>query len=72
MTPKDVINLFKRFLIIFLCCIPIPVVLTIVAKLSSIVVIVITVVLVGGIFVLEEYLYNKKIQKRNERRNKQK
>lgn len=72
MTPKDAINIFKRFLIIFLLIgLPLVCILTFVAKLKSIWVILITVLAVGGLFILEEYLYNKRLKKKQERREKE-
>lgn len=68
MTQKDVVKLFKRFLIVFVFCIPLIIVLTLVAKLKSIFVILITVVTCGGIFCLEEYLRMKRLKKKQEKR----
>lgn len=72
MTTKDIVNLFKRFLIIFILVgIPLICVLTFVAKLSSFLVILIAVLTVGGIFALEEYLYRRRMKKKLERRAKE-
>lgn len=73
MTQKEIVDLFKRFLIVFLVIVlPLIVVLTLVAKLASGWVIAISVVLGGLVFALEEYLHNKTIKKRQERREKYK
>lgn len=72
MTQKEIIQLFKRFLIVFILCIPIICVLTFTAKLNSGLVIFLSVVLIGGVFALEEYIYYKTIKKRKERREKYK
>lgn len=69
MTQKEIVGIFKRFLIIFTLCIPLVIVLTLVAKLPSLLVILITVVVCGGIFGLEEYLRYKKLKKKQEERN---
>lgn len=72
MTPKDAINIFKRFLIIFvLIGVPLICVLTFAVKLKSIYVILISVLVVGGIFIIEEILYNKRMKKKQERREKE-
>lgn len=72
MTQKEIIQLFKRFLIVFIVCIPIIIVLTFVAKLKSGLVIVLSVLLIGAIFALEEYLYTKRLKKKREQREKYK
>ena len=72
MTPKDAINLFKRFLIVFvLVGVPLICILTFAVKLKSIYVILISVLVVGGIFIIEEILYNKRMKKKQERREKE-
>lgn len=72
MTTKDIVNVFKRFLIVFILVgIPLICVLTLVAKLSSFLVILIAVLVVGGIFVLEEYLYRRRMKKKLEKRAKE-
>lgn len=69
MTQKEAIDIFKRFFIMFLLIgIPLIIVLTLVAKLSSILVIVITVVSFGAVFGLEEYLHFKRLKKKQEKR----
>lgn len=72
MTQKDVIKLFKRFFLVFLLIgLPTVVVFTLVVKLKSIFVILITIGLVGAVFTVEEYIVHKKQQKRIERRKKE-
>lgn len=72
MTQKEVINLFKRFLIVFLVVgVPIACVFTLAVKLASIYVILITVLIVSAVFVFEEYLLHLKNKKRHERRKKE-
>ncbi len=72
MTPKDAINIFKRFLIVFvLVGVPLICILTFAVKLKSIYVILISVLVVGGIFIIEEILYNKRMKKKQERREKE-
>ena len=72
MTPKDAINIFKRFLIVFvLVGVPLICILTFAVKLKSIYVILISVLVVGGIFIIEEILYNKRMNKKQERREKE-
>ena len=72
MTQKEIIQLFKRFLIVFVVCIPIIFVLTFTTELPSGWVIAISVVLIGAIYALEEYIHYKVIKKRQERREKYK
>lgn len=72
MTQKDVINLFKRFLLVFLIVgVPIIFVFTLAVKLKSIFVILISVGLVGIVFFLEEFFRYNRIKKRQERRKKE-
>ncbi len=72
MTQKEVINLFKRFLIVFLVVgVPIACVFTLAVELASIYVILITVLIVSAVFVFEEYLLHLKNKKRHERRKKE-
>jgi len=66
------IQLFKRFIIVFVVCIPIIVVLSIFTTLKSALVIVISIVIIGAIFALEEFIHYKVIKKRRERREKYK
>lgn len=70
MTTKDMVSLFKRFIIIFLLCSPIIIVLTLTTKIPSGWVIVISVVIIGLIFLLEEYIRFKRLKKKQERREK--
>jgi len=72
MTQKEIIQLFKRFLVVFVVCIPIIFVLTFATKLASGWVIVISILLIGAIFGLEEYIHSKIIKKRMEKREKYK
>lgn len=72
MTQKEIIDLFKRFLIVFVVGIPIICVLTFATKLPSGWVIAISILIIGAIFALEEYIRHKRIKKRQERREKYK
>lgn len=72
MTQKEIINLFKRFLItFFIIGLPLVCVLTLVAKLESVFVILISVAVVGLVFMLEEYLISRRNRKRKERRERE-
>ena len=72
MTQKEVIKLFKRFLIIFLIVgVPCVCVFTLAVKLKSFFVILITVGIVGIVFLIEEYILSKRNKKRQERRKKE-
>ncbi|MGN1208207.1 MAG: hypothetical protein ACI4TI_01935 [Christensenellales bacterium] len=72
MTQKEIVKLFKRFLIVFLLVgVPIVCVLTLTAGLKSIFVILIAVFVVAIVFCLEEFLRYKKIKKRQEKRKKE-
>ena len=71
MSPKNIVDLFKRFFLIFLLCSPIIIILSLLTNLGGWV-IVISVILIGGIFALEEYLRYKKLKKRQERRKENK
>ena len=72
MTQKEVIKLFKRFLIVFLIVgVPSVCVFTLAVKLKSIFVILITIAIVAIVFVIEEYILAKRNKKRQERRKKE-
>jgi len=73
MNQKQVMDLFKRFIIVFvLVCIPLVTVLTLCTKLSSALVIVFSVLGCGLVFALVEYFLYKTLKKRKERREKYK
>ena len=73
MNQKQVIDLIKRFLIVFLLiCVPLVVVLTLCTKLSSPLVITIAVIVCGLAFGLVEYIYHIRLKKKQERREKYK
>jgi len=71
MSPKDIVDLFKRFLLVFLLCSPIVIILTLLTNLGGWV-IVISVITIGAIFALEEYIRYKRIKKKQERRKEEK
>ncbi len=72
MTQKEIIDLFKRFLLIFLIVgVPVIIVFTLVVKLSTVLVVLISVAIVGVVLFLEEFLRYKRIKKRQERRKKE-
>lgn len=72
MTQKEIIDLFKRFLLIFLIIgVPVIIVFTLVVKLSTVLVVLISVAIVGVVLFLEEFLRYKRIKKRQERRKKE-
>lgn len=70
MTQKEIIQIFKRFLIVFVLCIPLIVVLTLCTTLKSGVVITISIFACGLIFAIEEYIHHIIVKKRKERREK--
>lgn len=70
MTNKEIVGIFKRFLIVFLLGSPIIIVLSLLTNLG-VWVIVISVILIGAIFGLEEYIRNKNLKKKQERRKKE-
>ena len=72
MTQKEIIQLFKRLLIVFVVCIPLVVVLTLTTSLKSSIVIIISILTVGAIFGLEEYIRFKVLKNRREKREKYK
>lgn len=73
MNQKQIIDLFKRFFIIFVVvCIPLVVIFTIALKLPSIWVIILSVILSGGVLILVEYIRFRILKKRQERREKYK
>ena len=58
MTKKELTSLFKRFLITFVCCLPLFFVIGFLlqGKISDVVMVVIFVTLGGLVFALEEYI----------------
>ena len=66
MTRKDVAKLFKRFLILFACMLPLFILVgyLLYNRVSDIVMIIIFVVLAGAGFALEELVHYKLYQKR--------
>ena len=70
MTQKDIIDWMKRFIITFLICSPIVFLLTLKTNLSSALVILFSVLIIGAIFGLEEFLRNLALKKKRERRQK--
>ena len=72
MTRKDVIELFKRFLIVFVCCIPVLLVITVYLPWHSAWKIVLNCVFVGLVLGLEEYIRYKVLKKRKIRREAEK
>ena len=71
MLKKDVLGLFKRFLITFCCCLPLFFVIgfLLVGKISDVVMVIIFVTIGGLIFALEEYIHFKNYQKRQNAKN---
>ena len=63
---KDLIKLYKRFFLVLLCCFPVLVLMAVfvVGKLSNILQILIYCLIVAGVFVIEEMLYNAKREQR--------
>lgn len=63
---KDLIKLYKRFFLVLLCCFPVLVLLAIfvVGNLHSALQILIYCLIVAGVFVIEEMLYNAKREQR--------
>jgi zinc transporter ZupT len=69
MTRKDVVKLIKRFLITFLCTLPLLVLIgyLLIGKISNALMTFIFVVIAGGVFFLEEVIrYQKKQNKKDE------
>lgn len=73
MTRKDISKLFKRFLITFLCSLPVLIALgfLLTNKVSDFVMIVIFVVIAGGAFAVEELVHFKLYQKRERLKQEQ-
>ncbi len=68
MTRKEIANLFKRFLITFVCMLPLFIGLGFLlsGKISDVVMIIIFVVLGGAGVAVEEYIHFKRVQKREQ------
>lgn len=73
MTRKEIAQVFKRFLITFLCMLPIFIGLGLLlaGKISDVVMIVIFVVVGGFGFAMEEYIHFKRYAKRQELKEKE-
>ena len=69
MTNKEIVGIFKRFIIVFLLCSPIIIVLSLLTSLG-VWVIIISVIIIGAIFGLEEYIRYKNLKKKQERRKR--
>ena len=73
MNQKQIVDLVKRFLIVFLItCVPLVIVLTLGTSLSSPLVIIISVICCSLVFILVEYIYHKNLKKKQDRREKYK
>lgn len=70
MTVKDVAKLFKRFFITFLCCVPVflGIGFLLDGKIQPWIMTFIFVVIGGGAFALEEFLHNRRVQKREKQK----
>ena len=72
MTKKEIVDIFKRFLIVFVCCLPMLIVFNIFLNWHRVLIILISCVFVAGVFCLEEYIHFKNLKKRKERREQEK
>lgn len=73
MTRKDISDIFKRFFIVFLCCLPILLVLGwYLRKIHNIAMIAINCGVVAVVFVIEELIYSSFKKKRLARREAEK
>lgn len=75
MTRKEISDIFKRFFIVFLCCLPLLLVVGwFLRTLSNIAMIAINCAIVTIIFVIEELAYSsynkKRLKRREEEKNK--
>lgn len=75
MTKKEITDIFKRFLIVFLCCLPILLVIGwFLRTLPNIAMIAIYCGIVATLFVIEELIYSnyhkKRLKRREEEKNK--
>ena len=70
MNRKDITKLFVRFLITFMCCLPVLIALGFLleGKISDIVEIIIFAIIAGVVFALEEYIHLKIAIKRTEQK----
>ena len=73
MTRKDITKLFKRFLITFICMSPIFIGIgfLLVNKVTNFVMVTIFVVTGGAGLAIEEFIHFKRVQKREELKNKE-
>lgn len=73
MTKKDIIDIFKRFFIVFLCCLPLLLVVGwLLMGLSNIAMVAINCGIISAVFVVEELIYSNFKKKRLLRREAEK
>lgn len=75
MTRKEISDIFKRFFIVFLCCLPLLLVVGwFLRKLSNIAMIAINCGIIALVFIIEELVYfnfqKKRLQRREAEKNK--
>lgn len=75
MTRKEISDIFKRFFIVFLCCLPLLLVVGwLLRTLPNIAMIAINCGIIALVFILEELFYSnfrkRRLQKREEEKNK--